>query len=162
VQKLLMLNLDEVRQRPHFSDHAFDLFRWIESTTDDGMVILLAHNGNRFDHKILRHHFEERGLHIPPNWYFEDTLPLCKKLLPGLKSYAIVNLASGLLEKTPTGLHQASTDVTVLWTILKIMIKEEDDEKALTMIARQVLHDMFGMPLAPPSYDLDEADFLVE
>jgi len=56
VQTLLQLDMTQIRARAPFKESAYDLFRWVESTADDGMVILLAHNGNRFDHKILRHH----------------------------------------------------------------------------------------------------------
>jgi len=125
------------------------------------MIVLLAHNGNRFDHKILRHHLGEAGILIPPNWYFADSLPLLKqKLLPGLQSYSLKNLALGLLEKEPAGLHQASTDVTVLWTILKKLVNEENEEKALTVIARHLLKEIFGEDFQVPD-DLDELDFEV-
>ena len=62
---------------------------------------------------------EALGHDIPPNWYFEDSLPLLKTLLPWLKSHSIKNLAMGVLEKNPTDLHQANSDVAILWTIIK-------------------------------------------
>jgi len=46
---------------------AYDLLRWVESTTNDGIVVLLAHNGNRFDHKILKHHRLGTGLTSDPS-----------------------------------------------------------------------------------------------
>jgi len=160
VQDLLKLDMDKVRTRDHFREAAQNFFRWVESVANDGMIILLAHNGNKFDHKILRHHLGEAGILIPPNWYFADTLPLIKTLLPGLRSYSLKNLAMGVLGKDPAGLHQASTDVTVLWTILQKLLKEENEEKALTILARHLLHTIFGEDFELPD-DLDENDFEV-
>jgi len=160
VQDLLKLDMDQVRSRPHFSESAFPLFKWVESTADDGMVILMAHNGNRFDHKILRHHLGEAGILIPPNWYFADSLPFLRKILPSLSSYSIKNLALGLLAKEPANLHQASTDVTILWTILQKALRMED-EKALTAIARYLLREIFEEDLQLPD-GLDENDFDVD
>lgn len=161
VQELLKLDMSQVKARPHFKESAFDLFRWVESTTDDGMVIFMAHNGDKFDHKILRYHLQERGLTIPPNWYFADTLPLARSLLPGLRSYSIKNLALGLLGKEPVGLHQASEDVAVLWAILRKLVKEENEKKALSMIARHQLSTLFGIQHEEISEDLEESDFNV-
>ena len=78
---------------------------WINNVSEgDGIVVFIAHNGIRFDHKILRHHYtESTGLELPPNWFFADSLPLSKEKL-GLKSYSVANLARSYLKKEVVGL----------------------------------------------------------
>eukprot|EP00912_Choanoflagellata_sp_UC4_P001452 UC4_evm1s908 len=51
-------------------------------------VIMAAHNGKRYDHRILEHHGFLPGKDVK----FVDTLDVFKKCLPNHKSYSIKNL----------------------------------------------------------------------
>ena len=86
VVDLLHINREEVKTRPPFSTHVPELVHWIDVSDPEGLVLLLAHNGHKFDHRILRHHIQEFGLQVPPNWYFVDTLPMARDNAQGLRS----------------------------------------------------------------------------
>ena len=48
--------------------------------------VLVAHNGNRFDNRMLTAEFKRCGNTIPVNWQWLDTLPLARSLLKDLKT----------------------------------------------------------------------------
>ena len=51
VVDLLRINVPEVRARPAFSTRVLEIIDWIDPDEPDGLVLLFAHNGHRFDHK---------------------------------------------------------------------------------------------------------------
>ena len=41
-------------------------------------MVLVAHNGVRYDFKLLLAECNRAGLTLPPDWLFIDTLPLAR------------------------------------------------------------------------------------
>lgn len=56
-----------------------------ENSKSGETPVLVAHNGNVFDNRMLTAEFKRAGLSVPANWQWLDTLPLAKELLPELK-----------------------------------------------------------------------------
>ena len=112
----------------------------------DGLVIFIAHNGHRFDHRILCHHFQELGVIIPHNFIFADSLQLMKRFQPGMKKYNLRYLCQAILQEDPSGLHQAKNDVDVLWQILRKTLNIDSNCEAAKHLANLCLKDEFGIP----------------
>jgi len=125
VVDLLKLDVAEVRKRSHFLDEADELVSWVNTVSNhDGIVIFLAHNGARFDHRILQHHLIQAGVNIPPNWRFCDSIPLVKSMLPGMKKYNLGYLHNSVFGCLPRNFHHARDDVGALWKVIKEIKKE--------------------------------------
>ena len=153
---------EEVKTRPPFSTHVPELVHWIDVSDPEGLVLLLAHNGHKFDHRILKHHIQEFGLQVPPNWYFVDTLPMARENAQGLRSYSLLNLARTFLKEDPQGLHAADEDVRFLWRVMEKLVDKKGDE-AVRRVGQLALKQVFGREfLNEPENDLEEGDFLEE
>ena len=161
VVDLLRINVPEVRARPAFSTRVLEIIDWIDPDEPDGLVLLFAHNGHRFDHKIFKHHLQEYGAHVPPNWYFVDTLPMAKELVPFLRSYSLLNLARGQLLEDPKGLHAADADVRILWRVMEKLVGKKGDD-AVRQLGRLGLQQVFGREFldeVQEEEELEEVDF---
>lgn len=125
------------------------------------MVLLIAHNGKRFDHKILRHHFGEvLGHPIPSNWCFGDSLPMAKEL--SLKSYSMANLSRAYLtpKEWQTQIHSAAEDVQILWKIMKMMFARTlSRDDAVRFLTNKFLKQAFSVEFQTYDRTLEEEDF---
>ncbi len=64
---------------------AAQLVQFINKGTEaDEVPVLVAHNGNFFDNRMLTAEFKRCGVSLPERWQWLDTLPLARKLLPEL------------------------------------------------------------------------------
>jgi len=159
VVDLLKLDVAEVQKRPHFLEEAADLVSWINTASShDGIVVFLAHNGARFDHRILKHHLEQTGMPIPPNWRFCDSLPLIKQLAPGMKKYNLGYLHKAFFGCEPPNFHHARDDVDALWNVIK-KINGADDEEATKRVVNLCLSSCFGEAFKTIDEELDIPDF---
>lgn len=61
----------------------------------DENVILVAHNGRRFDVPFIMKECYECSMEIPSHWYFLDTIDLAKTMLK--KRFGTINFHSGVL-----------------------------------------------------------------
>ena len=158
---LLQLDIQEVRSRPHFTEKGNDIRSWIEDVScPDGLVVFIAHNGRRFDHRILKHHFEELGFPIPPNWLFADSIPLLKLRRPGLTKYNLKSLCLGELGELPAGLHHAEADVAALWAVMKKAFGQADDDASTKSVANACLTQCYGEAFQTVEEDgFEEQDF---
>ena len=65
---------------------AGDLVQFVRTNSKPTEVpVLVAHNGNVFDNRMLTAEFKRCGVAVPQTWHWLDTLPLAKELLPELK-----------------------------------------------------------------------------
>ena len=83
-------------------------------------VILCAHNGKRYDHRILCHHglqFKGRAI---------DSLDLFKDSSPGRLSYSLKSLYSEMFSTTIPAAHNAMPDVYATLRIMNEMKIEPD------------------------------------
>ena len=61
-------------------------------------VILVAHNGNKFDHPILQRACEDHGVSFPRcRISFVDSIPLLKSAIPGRREMSLPSLVRDLL-----------------------------------------------------------------
>ena len=64
---------------------AADLVEFVSKGTKPGAVaVLIAHNGNIFDNRMLTAEFKRCGMAVPQTWQWMDSLPLARELLPQL------------------------------------------------------------------------------
>ena len=64
---------------------ASDLVQFIsESTKPGATAVLVAHNGNLFDNRMLTAEFKRCSMAVPAAWYWLDSLPVARHLLPKL------------------------------------------------------------------------------
>jgi DNA polymerase III alpha subunit (gram-positive type) len=120
--KRFKLDEEAIKRRPLFRDAGSEVYAWLRSllTSPRDLVMMVAHNGARFDHPILRHHLEKSHPPLPSNFVWLDSLPVIRVCHPGLKSYSLENLCRVFLEvEDNPDLHTASEDITVLWNIIK-------------------------------------------
>ena len=89
-------------------------------------VILCAHNGKRYDHRILCHHnihFKGRAV---------DSLDLFKDASPGRNSYSLKNLYTDMFSAGIPAAHNAMPDV---YATLRIMNAMNVEPGAFTRLA---------------------------
>lgn len=96
-------------------------------------VVIMAHNGAKFDEPILRSEFARCGLSIPNNWIFVDSIPLFKSCIPkqAQQSYSLAALHKRLLhEDIPVSEHhRASGDVNALERCLRALLPGVFEER---------------------------------
>jgi DNA polymerase III alpha subunit (gram-positive type) len=95
---------------------------WLQAITKaKGNVMMVAHNGRRFDFPILVEALSGTGqmaTFCTQVTSFVDSLPMLKELLPGQLSYKQESLAHHLL-KAKYDAHDAGEDVKALAMILE-------------------------------------------
>ncbi len=84
---------------------------------------LVAHNCVGFDKIFLMKHFTDKELYpLSRNWFFIDTLPLAKKLLPNRSSHSLKSLA--LHYNVKPGTHRALSDTVTLRKVFDCLISQ--------------------------------------
>ena len=95
--------------------------KWLQSVRFSGQsVVLLAHNGKRFDARILAFEHYRHKLSIPVDLFHADTLDVFKKLFPGEASYALGKLYASKCGKSLANAHTADADVEGVCTLLRM------------------------------------------
>lgn len=65
---------------------ASDLVQFVSKSTKPGATaVLVAHNGNSFDNRMLTAEFKRCNMSVPQTWQWLDSLPVARHLLPQLK-----------------------------------------------------------------------------
>lgn len=118
-----MVNRPDV---PRFEELIPILLKYIKSRQRDGkQVILVAHNGRRFDVPFLISEFQRCSVEIPQDWLFLDTLYIARQLvnpdgsklpsvsLDSLRQYYNIDLVGPA--------HRAMQDVMTLAHVLQKM-----------------------------------------
>lgn len=118
---------------PSFDVVGRQFIEWIQSFCgeDDGLL-LLAHNGDKFDFKILEDNFTRYNIPIPNNWFPRDTLPVIKTIHPKLPSYALENLYRTAFGEDIPDSHSAEGDVEALVKCLFHYLGVGNEEEMLT------------------------------
>lgn len=91
-----------------------------DNTTDDNNapLTLLAHNGKRYDARILVFEHDRHGLGLPPNLYHADTIDVFKQIFPGRRSYKLGELHAWVLGRELENAHDAMADVDGMCALL--------------------------------------------
>lgn len=92
-------------------------------------VVLVAHNGHRFDVPRLLRVMNSAGIQLPPNVEgFLDSLLLAKVLYLHRKSYSQPNLVSDILGVIYEA-HNAAADVKILQSLVSAMLRDVGDSE---------------------------------
>ena len=84
---------------------------------------LVAHNCDGFDKIFLMSNFTDKERYpLTYNWFFIDTLPLAKKLLPKLNSHSLKSLA--MHYNIRPGTHRALSDTITLRKVFNSLVKQ--------------------------------------
>lgn len=86
--------------------------------------LLVAHNGNSFDHPIMRMHLDRLALPAFNPLTFQDSLRPARQLLPHLKSHTLSNLHKHLVRE-PFVPHHALSDALALASVCRAMADRE-------------------------------------
>lgn len=77
-------------------------------------VVLVAHNAYGFDMPIIQKECDRNGLRIPTHWYFYDTLPIYRQVLPTDQSKKLGDLYQRAFSVGLEGAHDALADSKAL------------------------------------------------
>ena len=100
ITNLTGISNEMVEEAPKFYEIARDIIEFTEGRT------FVAHNA-RFDYSFLRQEFKSLGYNFKRN--IIDTVTLCRKLIPGHRSYSLGNICKEL-NITINGRHRAAGD----------------------------------------------------
>lgn len=134
-----------VAAAPAFSSVAPELFKWL-----DGKVFV-AHNAH-FDYSFLKKEFEQSGY----NWNAKKlcTVRLCRKIIPGLRSYSLGSLAASLGIEIQNR-HRAGGDASATVKIFDQLLQRDRDGYILKTLRRNS-----GETILPPNLSRDAFDRL--
>lgn len=81
--KIHKLSDDLLEVAPKFELVSMELVATVKRLAcPDDVVVFVAHNGEKFDKRVLRSEFKRCGLTIPTNWRLCDSLPIFKSMVP--------------------------------------------------------------------------------
>lgn len=89
---------------------------------DQAQPILIAHNGDLFDHPFLRAELKRAHL-SPPSWRTLDSLKWARKYRPDLPRHSLQYLRQ-VYQIAENNAHRALDDVMVLYQIFSLMIDD--------------------------------------
>lgn len=85
---------------------------------DQSRVLLISHNNFKSDKLMLEIESKRRGLELPYNWYFLDSLLYCRKVIPKQPSYTLHDLYFNMFGRHIMDNHSALPDAVALVDIL--------------------------------------------
>lgn len=91
----------------------------VRNASQDFPLTLLAHNGKRFDARILVSENARHGIGFPRNLYHCDSIDVMKVLFPGKNSYALGKIYQEVIGEPLVGAHDAMADVNGVIQVLK-------------------------------------------
>lgn len=137
------IDYEMIKDAPLFKDVAKILFQQLDGK------IFVAHNA-AFDYSFLKKEFEQVGIRWVPKKL--DTIRLSRKIIPGLKSYSLGQLAHHL-EIEIKGRHRAGGDAEATAKIFDLLLRNDKTG----IIAKQLRRNS-GESRLPPN--LNETDFI--
>lgn len=87
--------------------------------------LVIAHNGNSFDHSILRAHTHTYGLPAFDRRCMRDSLTPARHILPGMKSHSLGALHRKLVTPAPFDAHHALSDARALSRVCHALAARE-------------------------------------
>lgn len=99
-----------------------NFMRWLDlmrNADQDEPLTLLAHNGKRFDARILVSENARHGIEMSRNLYHCDSIDVMKAIFPGKNSYALGRIYEDVIGEQLQDAHDAMADVRGVIEILK-------------------------------------------
>ena len=97
-----------------------DFNAWLSGLRDDNAtsLCLCAHNGKRFDARILAFEHARHNLTLPVNLYHADTMPVFKDLMPRLNNYKLGTIYETAFHEPIPDAHTALADCRAMQRLL--------------------------------------------
>lgn len=115
-------NTDFVTQFDSWKEVGENFMSWLDlvrNAQQDNPLTLIAHNGKRYDARILVSENVRHGISMPRNLYHCDSIDVMKTLFPGKNSYALGRIYEELLGEPLADAHDAMADVNGVIQILR-------------------------------------------
>lgn len=112
------IDTDFVSKKPGWDMVGARFNKWIEKHRGDGIVNLVAHNGKRFDVRILTFEHNRHDLVLPPDLYHTDTIPVFKELFPNLFNYKLGTIYEDTFHHAIPDQHTALSDCKAMQRLL--------------------------------------------
>ncbi|KAL3686956.1 hypothetical protein R1sor_013265 [Riccia sorocarpa] len=135
-----MVNNPEV---PRWRDVALAIVRFVDSRRKgQGPVILVAHNGRRFDVPFIMKEFRDCDVPVPSYWRFADSMPLARSAMKSLgqkrPKVALTDLFCHYNLQYVGDAHRAMADVNMLAPVLQMIMND------LSMGVQELLEESFS------------------
>lgn len=148
ITNLTGISNEMVEDAPRFFEIARKIIELTEGRT------FVAHNA-RFDYSFIRQEFKSLGYNFKRNVL--DTVSLCRKLLPGHRSYSLGNICKDL-NITINGRHRAGGDAFATVKLFDILIEKDHEVNG----ARSVLLKNTRLSKLNPKLDTNKIDKIPE
>lgn len=99
-----------------------NFMRWLDllrNDQQDNPLTLMAHNGKRFDARILVSENARHSIGMPRNLFHCDSIDVMKTIFPGKKSYALGRIYEDVIGEPLADAHDAMADVSGVIKVLK-------------------------------------------
>lgn len=108
------------RQAVDFCTFYYNMMQFIKTNSKpEAPIILISHNCFKSDKIVLEHEIKRNNLKFPGNWYFFDSLILCRRSMPKQQSYTLNDLYYLLFQTNIQNQHYAVSDAVALCRILE-------------------------------------------
>jgi DNA polymerase III epsilon subunit-like protein len=97
----------------------------MRSNNEEVPITLCAHNGKRFDMRIVVFEHARHHIQWPRNVNHSDSIETFKQLYPGLKSYSMAALHNHVFNMDVPNAHDASADVDAMYALLTDRYEEK-------------------------------------
>ena len=89
-------------------------------------VYFVSHNNFGYDQIIIEIHFKRAKIQFPKNWYFVDSYPILRKILPSMPNYKLKTIYEKLFSEKDekVDFHSALDDTLALYDIYHKMQAE--------------------------------------
>jgi len=109
---------DFVKNLDDWSIVGLRLNQWIAGFANGLPITLCAHNGKRFDFRIIAFENARHKVKNLPNLYCTDTIPVFKELFPGLENYKLGTIYSDAFKEQIKDQHTALGDCKAMLRLL--------------------------------------------
>lgn len=129
-----LVNMDERAQKVHGFDTDFvskfdswevvgvNFMKWLDlvrNTNNEQPLTLMAHNGKRFDARILVSENARHNIEMPRNLFHCDSIDVMKTLFPGKSSYSLGQIYKDVIGEPLADAHDAAADVNGVIQIMR-------------------------------------------
>lgn len=113
------IDLDFVSMKDSWNIVGQKFNNWIEMHRGkNGIVNLVAHNGKRFDARILTFEHARHNIDLPRELYHTDSIPVFKELFPNLSNYKLGTIYEDTFKEPIPDQHTALQDCRAMQRLL--------------------------------------------